>query len=445
MEGLQNISTYQEFKAATDREVSNQAEGFVRLGYLLRRAEDTDILEESGYKTVAEFAKAEYGLTETYVSRYININRRYSEGGYSDRLEARFKGFGMAKLADMLTLTDEVVEAIPTEATRAQIQEIKREAAKEQETSDLEILAEEREDQEESLLSRALKEYYHTAVEEYQELYEALTEGEDTVRLIAEAMAPAGSAVKMMRVAGEGRLMLTLRGRDQNPELLNIRNGGKQAFSWEELCQCLRSLYVDGFSGDAKRDWEAVYLEDFPESTGKTGKKSAPVVGIAKTEKQPSAGKKPEEKSPENREKEKIAPVQEKESPKEEEKAVKEPAPDTAKDPAPPSKPEGRMQDQPKEAGEETDEPALPKETKQQGRQDAGAAGIPEKGSRIPGLKEEAGECLERIQAALKKNYYATAKMEVKNLTGILDRIIKELEKKDIPGQQEMKEYFGKG
>lgn len=105
MEGLQSISTYQEFKAATDREVQNQAEGFVRLGYLLRRAEDTDILAESGYKTVTEFAKAEYGLTETYVSRYININRRYSEGGYSDRLEARFRGFGMAKLADMLTLT----------------------------------------------------------------------------------------------------------------------------------------------------------------------------------------------------------------------------------------------------------------------------------------------------------------------------------------------------
>ncbi|MCI8887957.1 MAG: hypothetical protein HFG70_07700 [Hungatella sp.] len=441
MEGLQNISTYQEFKAATDREVSNQAEGFVRLGYLLRRAEDTDILEESGYKTVTEFAKAEYGLTETYVSRYININRRYSEGGYSDRLEARFKGFGMAKLADMLTLTDEVVEAIPAEATRAQIQEIKREAAKEQETSDLEILAEEREDQEESLLSRALKEYYHTAVEEYQELYEALTEREDTVRLIAEAMAPAGSAVKMMRVAGEGRLMLTLRGRDQNPELLNIRNGGKQAFSWEELCQCLRSLYVDGFSGDAKRDWEAVYLEDFPESTGKTGKKSAPVVGIAKTEKQPSAGKKPEEKSPENREKEKIAPVQEKESPKEEEKAGE--VPDAAGGPAPMQEPEEQIQDQTGKEDEEAEETVPPRDKKQQDKLEAGAAGVPEKDSRIPHLKEEAGEQLEKIGTALEKSYYATAKMEAKGLVRILENIIKELEKKEIPGQQKMKDYIG--
>ena len=70
---LQEIRTYGEFKAATDREVYNQAEGFVRLGYLLRKAEDTDILKESGYRTVTEFAKAEYGLTETYVSRYKRV------------------------------------------------------------------------------------------------------------------------------------------------------------------------------------------------------------------------------------------------------------------------------------------------------------------------------------------------------------------------------------
>ena len=88
---LEGIRTYQEFKAATDREVYNQAEGFVRLGYLLRRAEDTEILAESGYKSVVEFARAEYGLTETYVSRYININKRYSEGGYSFTSSPLFK------------------------------------------------------------------------------------------------------------------------------------------------------------------------------------------------------------------------------------------------------------------------------------------------------------------------------------------------------------------
>ena len=111
MEELINICTYKEFKAATDREVLNQAEGFVRLGYLLRKARDTEILRDSGYPTVVAFAEGEYGLTETYVSRYIAINKRYSKDGYSPYLQERFQGYGMAKLAEMLTLSDEVVEA----------------------------------------------------------------------------------------------------------------------------------------------------------------------------------------------------------------------------------------------------------------------------------------------------------------------------------------------
>ena len=48
MEELKMIGTYQEFKKAFDAELYNQAEGFVRTGYLLKKARDTDILRESG-------------------------------------------------------------------------------------------------------------------------------------------------------------------------------------------------------------------------------------------------------------------------------------------------------------------------------------------------------------------------------------------------------------
>lgn len=40
---------------------------------------------------IAEFAKAEYGLSKDIVSRYIAINDRYSEGGYSDRLQDKYE------------------------------------------------------------------------------------------------------------------------------------------------------------------------------------------------------------------------------------------------------------------------------------------------------------------------------------------------------------------
>ena len=65
--------TYTEYKRELDAELSKSAESFVRIGYLLKVARDTDILAESGYKNMAEFANAEYGLSSTYVSRFIRI------------------------------------------------------------------------------------------------------------------------------------------------------------------------------------------------------------------------------------------------------------------------------------------------------------------------------------------------------------------------------------
>ena len=104
------ISSYQQFKQALDAEIQREAEGFVKIGYLLRVARDTDVLNGSGYENVNDFAKKEYGLDSSQVSRFISINERFSEGGYSDRLETHFEGFGVAKLSIMLQLPDTLNE-----------------------------------------------------------------------------------------------------------------------------------------------------------------------------------------------------------------------------------------------------------------------------------------------------------------------------------------------
>ena len=51
---------YLTFKKELDTELNKAADGFVKIGYLLRRAEDSDILRTSGYRNVTEFAAAEY-------------------------------------------------------------------------------------------------------------------------------------------------------------------------------------------------------------------------------------------------------------------------------------------------------------------------------------------------------------------------------------------------
>lgn len=79
-----------------------------------------------------EFAKAEYNLSKDQVSRFIAINDKYSIDGYSDRLQEKYEGYGVAKLAEMLTLPEVVEDIIEPEMTRAEIQEIKREVREEQ-------------------------------------------------------------------------------------------------------------------------------------------------------------------------------------------------------------------------------------------------------------------------------------------------------------------------
>lgn len=487
MESLQNISTYQEFKAATDREVYNQAEGFVRLGYLLRRAEDTDILAESGYRTVTEFAKAEYGLTETYVSRYININRRYSEGGYSDRLQEQFRGFGLAKLADMLTLPDGLVETIPAEATRAEIQEIKKEYAEEQRVSDLEILAEQQGErkgegqQEESLLAKMLKGYYHDNPEEYREVHDIILSGEDWKRNLMEAMAPAGMAVKMARVAGTGRMMLTVKSMEQNLELLNIRNGQKESQSWEELKGCLTAMCMES----VEEDWERLYHESYPaapepkkKEPEKPKRKTASVVSIAKP-KEKKQEKRPEEKprqqaperqAPERqkeqseemqqepqKKKTELAPVQEEETPAEESGSREEPY-------GPPENQESQVnikgpakgayasyEDSMTKYGMEESQNQEELQTENAKKQNVIIDGEfvevvdPETGQedgRTETLIKESEEYLQAIRTALEKRYYAMAKADAKHLVETLEELCRESDRKPMKGQHEISEYI---
>ena len=75
-----------------------------------------------------EFAMKEYRIDKSQASRFININIRFSVGGYSDKLEDRYIG-GMAwqSWGELLTLPDEIINVLPPELTRAGIQEVKKE------------------------------------------------------------------------------------------------------------------------------------------------------------------------------------------------------------------------------------------------------------------------------------------------------------------------------
>lgn len=113
-------------KTRLEEELSGAAAGFVRIGFLLRKIEETRGYENDGSKSLAEWAKDNYGLSATAVSRFMAINRKYSIDGYSERLKPEYIQYGSAKLSEMLALPDQDLEMVSPEMKREDIREIKK-------------------------------------------------------------------------------------------------------------------------------------------------------------------------------------------------------------------------------------------------------------------------------------------------------------------------------
>lgn len=239
MTTLTEIKGFQAFQDAMDREIREASEGFVRIGYLLKVARDTDILHESGFKSVAEFASSRYGLTADIVSRYIAINDRFSEGGYSDRLAERYQAFGVTKLAEMLTLPDEVIAAVPTTATRQEIREIKAEIAEEMQKTDLEVMMEEPEIKLATLAQEVLYQCFDKMPERYPKAFTAVYQPNAEEALL-EVLAPIGTGLVMVRVKGRGKLQFYIEGNEIT--ITNVRTNIQTQYTPEELVREVRVL-----------------------------------------------------------------------------------------------------------------------------------------------------------------------------------------------------------
>lgn len=267
MTALTEIKGFQAFQEAMDHEIKEASEGFVRIGYLLKVARDTEILRESGYKTVTEFASSRYGLTADIVSRYIAINDRFSEDGYSDRLAERYQAFGVTKLAEMLTLPDEVIAAVPTTATRQEIREIKAEIAEEMQKTDLEVMIEEPKIKLDTLAQEAMYQYFDKAPERYPQAFTAVYQP-DAEEALLETLAPTGIGMTMIRVEGRGKLMLSIE--EKEITITNVRTQLRTQYTPEEMVREIRVLCP--IDKTPEQAWFALYGRPMEQSDQEASK-----------------------------------------------------------------------------------------------------------------------------------------------------------------------------
>lgn len=120
------LNDWMEMKQKLKQELLGVKQSFVRIGYALRKIDDAKLYGQDGYKSIAEFAKAEYGLEGSTVSRFMSINREYSIDGYSERLKPEYADFNRSQLEEMLKLPEADREMVTPDTARKEIRDIKK-------------------------------------------------------------------------------------------------------------------------------------------------------------------------------------------------------------------------------------------------------------------------------------------------------------------------------
>lgn len=271
-------------KESLKQDLIGVQESFVRIGYTLRTIEEQELYKRDGYETITEFAKAEYGLSASTISRFININRKFSVAGYSDRLRPEFAQIGSSKLSEMLSLPDGDLEMVRPELPKEDIRELKRfnKAEPEPEKAD-------------SLEKLVLK-FLETNREIAKELEESEAYAAGEVEKMAEIVNPSGTKTFRM-----GLFFMAMYEND-----IQIKQFGQtpRKMSWAEFFQIARKILES-------QEWQTEEVEGTEER--EEAQKSRESVEQERKQEKASEGMneiRGEEKAPGKPSENRIAPAQ---------------------------------------------------------------------------------------------------------------------------------------
>jgi len=289
--------TYQQFKSELSYELNKAANSFIRIGYLLKVARDSEILKDSPYSSYLEFAREEFHIDESQVSRFIGIQERFCKTDDPEQLKDEYQGYGVAKLGIMLTLPDHVNEELSPDMSKAEIKAVADEVKEEAKITPIERMAEETNG------SRTLLEdVMYTIGEDDAELMAKLLKEEgftlkpDPVKEI-RLLAPAGQKLYMVRIPGTGRVTLNIK--NGEAILTKVADGDKETYKAADISKALEGLINNAMEGndddikDEKEMWTLIYDKPFITPLVKNAPVQEKKVSITKPEPKKTDAKKP--------------------------------------------------------------------------------------------------------------------------------------------------------
>jgi len=258
-------------KGQLEAELRGAAAGFVRIGYLLRKIDETEGYKNDGSKSLAEWAKDNYDLSATAVSRFVAINKKYSIDGYSDQLRLEYAQYGSAKLSEMLALPDSDLEMVSPEMKREDIREIKKfnkEAAKEEAKAEEPAADQREEPHEEQAPQAAAAPELPDVLPEHKWIIEFFRENKDIMNALYSSKAYAEGNVDGMKEIVNPSGARTYRHRMTMVSMMDARIMVKvfpkspAPMSWGGFFQ----IAADIFEGkiDGKNTYRNVFGEEIP-------------------------------------------------------------------------------------------------------------------------------------------------------------------------------------
>lgn len=242
MEYMQlSMDDYIQSKNEIKQELGGIVKSFVRIGWQLTRIDKSGAYKHDGYNTIAEFAKAEYGMNPSGVSRFMNVYERYSLPGDTPELQEQYKDFKFAQLTEMLQLPEEDRQIFHAEDKREDIRELK-DFNKENENNPMNLLDWKSAQNTEDKLKATIQEFFHEKQGVLNTLYSNEAYQAGNIKGMSQIINPGDS---MSYRKGTVFLMF-----HQEDITVKIFNGEMKNITWEQFFAYTQEIFAEAAAGN---------------------------------------------------------------------------------------------------------------------------------------------------------------------------------------------------
>ena len=241
MEYMQlSMDDYIQSKNEIKQELGGIVKSFVRIGWQLTRIDKSGAYKHDGYNTIAEFARTEYGMNPSGVSRFMKVYEKYSVPGDTPELKEQYREFKFNNLVEMLQLPEEDQQIFHPEDKREDIRELK-DFNKENESNPMNLLDWKSAQSTEDKLHATIQEFFREKTGILNALYSSEAYQSGNIKEMAQIVNPGDS---MSYRKGTVFLMF-----HQEDITVKIFNEEMRNISWDQFFTYTQEIFAEAAAG----------------------------------------------------------------------------------------------------------------------------------------------------------------------------------------------------